>query len=147
MNFDWTEKDREFKRRVAGIFSRTDLPGVERLEHADLPELERLTRRYLVSLAEVGYLSVGIGHSAASQTMELMAGQQELARVSSSLFLAVETSARLFGGLVARFGEAAQVQEVLEPLSRGELIGAAAFSEPEDSEESPGSRTTAYRDR
>ncbi len=143
MNFDWTEEDKDFKSRVASLFAHGNLPAVESLEHADLPELERLTREYLGRLAEIGYLSVGVGPAAASQTMELMAGQEELARVSSSLFLAVETSARLFGGLVAGFGEAALVREILEPLSRGELIGAVAMSEAEDP---CGSRTTAYQD-
>ena len=106
MNFDWTEKDKDFKSRVAGLFDQAGRTMAESLEHVELPELERLTREYLGKLAEVGYLSVGIGPAAASQTMELMAGQEELARVSSSLFLAVETSARLFGGLVAGVGEA-----------------------------------------
>ena len=145
MNFDWTEKNREFKSRVAGLFDQAGRTMAESLEHAELPELERLTRDYLRKLAEVGYLSVGIGPGAASQTMELMAGQEELARVSSSLFLAVETSARLFGGLVAGFGEATHVQEILEPLSRGELIGAVAVSEAEDAQDPSGFRTTAYQ--
>ncbi len=146
MNFDWTEKNKDFKSRVAGLFDQAGRTMAESLEHAELPELERLTREYLGKLAEVGYLSVGIGPSAASQTMELMAGQEELARVSSSLFLAAETSARLFGGLVAGFGEAAHVQEILEPLSRGELIGAVAVSEAEDTQDPSGFRTTAYQD-
>ncbi|MGO9569360.1 MAG: acyl-CoA dehydrogenase family protein [Desulfomonilaceae bacterium] len=146
MNFDWTEKDKDFKNRVAGLFAQGNLPEPESLEHAELPELERLTREYLGKLAEIGYLSVGIGPSAATQTMELIAGQEELARVSSSLFLAAETSARLFGGLVAGFGEAAHVQEFLDPLCRGELIGAVAVSEAEDAQGPSGFRTTAYQD-
>lgn len=143
MNFDWTEKEKDFKSRVAGLFAHGNHPAVESLEHADLPQVERLTREYLGRLAETGYLSVGVGPAATSQTMELMAGQEELARVSSSLFLAVETSARLFGGLVAGFGAADIVREILEPLSRGEVIGAVAVSEAEDPS---GSRTTAYED-
>jgi len=146
VNFDWTDKDKAFKGRVAGLFAQGNLPATENLEHADPSELERLTREYFGKLAEVGYLSVGIGPAAASQAMELMAGQEELARVSSSLFLAAETSSRLFGGLVKGFGAPDLVQEILEPLERGRLIGAVAISEPEDSQQASGFRTSAYQD-
>lgn len=146
MNFDWTDKDKDFKRRVAHLFDQGNLPAPENLEHAELPELERLTREYLGKLAEVGYLSIGIGPESASQTMELMAGQEELARVSSSLFLAAETSARLFGGLVAGFGEPAHVQEILEQLLRGELIGAVAVSEAEEPDNPSSLGTKGYQD-
>jgi alkylation response protein AidB-like acyl-CoA dehydrogenase len=146
LNFDWTDKDKDFKSRVAGLFDQAGRAAAERLENADLSELERVTREYLSRLAEIGYLTVGIGPGAASQTMELMAGQEELARVSSSLFLAVESFSRLFGGLVAGFGDPVHVREILEPLSRGELIGAVALSEPEDSQDPSGSGTTAHED-
>jgi hypothetical protein len=65
VNFDWTEKNKEFKSRVARLFDQAGRTMVESLEHAELPELERLTRGYLGKLAEIGYLSVGIGPSAA----------------------------------------------------------------------------------
>jgi acyl-CoA dehydrogenase len=146
VNFDWTEKDKNFKSRVASLFDQAGRAEVENLETAELPELERLTRDYLARLATIGYLSVGVGPAATSQTMELMAGQEELARASSSLFLAVETSSRLFGGLVAGFGEAAQHQEILEPLARGELVGAVAMSETEDPQVPAEYATTAYQD-
>ena len=37
------------------------------------------------------------------------------------------------------FGEATYVQEILVPLSRGELIGAVAVSETEDTQDPSGS--------
>ncbi len=107
MNFDWTAEDRDLKTRVAGLFDATARAELERMEHTQTEELRDVTGRYLRRLADIGYLSPGVGPSAFSQTLHLIAGQEELARASGSLFLAVETSVRLFGGLVKGFGQSA----------------------------------------
>ncbi len=131
MNFDWTPAEMEVKRKVADLLKDTPKQELQRLEEADLPELKEITGRYLSRLAETGYLSLGMGPGARAQTMALMAAQEELAGASGSLFLAAETTARLFGGLVAGFGTGDTAREIVTSLQKGELVGAVALSEPE----------------
>jgi len=145
MNFDWTAEDLDFKNRIAALFDRESLPALEALERAELPELKATTGAFLKRLAETGYLALGLGPAAAAETLHLMAGQEEVARISGCLFLAVETTVRLFGGLLKGFGEPDRVRDILEPLLRGEIIASVAVSEPAGNE--PGiSRTLARED-
>ncbi len=131
MNFDWTAEDRDLKTRVAGLCDATVQIELETMEDARTEELREVTSRYLRRLADIGYLSPGVGPLAFSQILHLMAGQEELARASGSLFLAVETSVRLFGGLVKGFGQGPACTEIYERISRGEAIGAVAVTEPQ----------------
>lgn len=130
MNFDWTPEELETKKSVESLFDEASLAELQLLEEADTGELKRITGNWLRRLAEIGYLGLRIEPSIRSAAPRLLAGQEELARASGSLFLAVETTARLFGGLVSVFGDDGQVRELLEPLNRGDIIGAVAVSEP-----------------
>jgi alkylation response protein AidB-like acyl-CoA dehydrogenase len=145
MNFDWTSEDLDFKNRIAALFDSESLTVLETLERAELPELKATTGTFLRRLAETGYLALGVGPEAAAETLHLMAGQEEVARISGSLFLAVETTARLFGGLLKGFGEPDRVRDILEPLLRGEIIASVAVSEPAGNEPRA-SRTLARED-
>ncbi|MDZ7698685.1 MAG: acyl-CoA dehydrogenase [Deltaproteobacteria bacterium] len=55
--------------------------------------------------------------------------QETLAALSPSLYLCAETAARIFGRLLHTYGDSAIQSEILPALTRGELIGAVAFSE------------------
>lgn len=61
----------------------------------------------------------------------LIAGQEELARASSSLFLAIEATARLFGGIVKPADFSESVSTIVRDLEEGQLIAAVALSESE----------------
>jgi alkylation response protein AidB-like acyl-CoA dehydrogenase len=78
--------------------------------------------------------------------MTLLAAQETPARLSGSLFLSVETTARLFGGLIAGFGDSERLSEITGPLSRGEIIGAIAVSEAEEGGSTPDSGASAVLD-
>lgn len=131
MEFDWTEDEREIKSRVTSIFDEDVRLDVESLEDADIETIKRITGQCMRRLAEIGYLAMGVGPAARDRTMALIAAQEELARVSGSLFLSIETSARLFGGVLAGFGTSDAVREISESVAGGELIGALAVSEPD----------------
>lgn len=146
MNFDWTAEDRDLKARVAGLFDEAALADLEALEDADTAQVRTLTCTYLQRLAAVGYLSPGVGPSAFAETLHLMAGQEELARASSSLFVAVETSVRLFGGLIDGFGQGDFCRQVSERICSGAAIGAVAKSEPPSPEPGLDMRTTGTHD-
>ncbi len=131
MDFDWTSREKQLKARVAGIFDKIAIEEVDTLGDNALPELKSITTRFQRRLAEVGYFSLGIGPASGMEALQLAAVQEELARVSASLFVAVETTARLFGGLLAGFADAASVQDITDELSLGNLIAGVALSEAE----------------
>lgn len=132
MNFDWTTDEKQLKQRVSAIFDRDSLYVLEALDRAGIPEIRSTIKQYLTRLAEAGYLSVSVGPESRSQTMTLLAGQEEVSAASGALFLTVEVTARVFGGLLKGFGTSEPIKEITQRLERGMLIGAVAVSESED---------------
>ena len=143
MNFDWTPEELEAKEKVVKLLKDAPAENLQRLETADQPELKEITAQYFKKLGENGYLGLCLGPNNRTQAPKLMAAQEELAKVSGSLFLAVEASARLFGGLVAGFGNIELVQQLVEPIKQGTLIGAVALSEPDPENAEAATRSDA----
>ena len=132
MNFDWTREELDTKNNVKDLFNEAALAELQALEEADVPEIKRITGDWLKRLAQTGYLGLKIGSSEPTDALRLIAGQEELARASGSLFLAVETTARLFGGLISQYGDLAQIHDLFQALHQGSIIGAVAVSEPSE---------------
>jgi alkylation response protein AidB-like acyl-CoA dehydrogenase len=130
MNFDWTPEELETKNSIKSLLDEASVAELQGFEEADTLEIRSLTAKWLHRLAETGYLGLRIGPSNRADMPRLMAGQEELACASGSLFLAVETTARLFGGILSAFGDDARDGDLLERLSRGQIIAAVAASEP-----------------
>ncbi|MBU2552218.1 MAG: acyl-CoA dehydrogenase [Proteobacteria bacterium] len=130
MDFEFSQREIELKDQVAALFSETALLEINSMEEADEAGLKRLTGRFLERLAETGYLEPALGPQAVSGLLGLMAPLEVLAEASGSLLMAVESSTRLFGGLVAGYGGPDLVRNLLDPLKKGALIGAVAVSEP-----------------
>jgi alkylation response protein AidB-like acyl-CoA dehydrogenase len=78
-------------------------------------------------LAQAGYFSLGLQDG--KNSVSLVAVRESLAALSPSLFLSVETSARLFGRLIAVYGTADQKAALLQAIQDGGLIGAVGLSE------------------
>ncbi|MBI5252160.1 MAG: acyl-CoA dehydrogenase [Desulfomonile tiedjei] len=146
MNFDFTAEENELKRRVAGVFTGEAVSEAQLMERASLEELKRTTGDFLRKLGEIGYLSLCLGPAQASESLKLLAAQEDVARISGSLFLSVETTARLFGGLVAGFGAHDQFSDLLALLAGGRIIAAVAVSEDERPDSGPGFSTVAWED-
>lgn len=146
MNFDFTAEENELKKRVAGIFTSDIALEAQAMERADLDDLKSITGDFLRKLGEVGYLNLCLGPARASEMLKLVAAQEEIARISGSLFLAVETAARLFGGLLAGFGSDRQFSVWLQRLKEDHLIAAVAVSENEQPDSDGSFSTIAWRD-
>jgi alkylation response protein AidB-like acyl-CoA dehydrogenase len=125
MNFDWTGEENELKIRVSGMLDADAVREAQAMEGEDLAELKRITGAFLRKLGQTGYLGLGLGPAGASDALKLLAAQEEVARISGSLFLAVETTARLFGGLLAGFGPGHT-----NPLSNEETTGETSLCNP-----------------
>jgi alkylation response protein AidB-like acyl-CoA dehydrogenase len=142
MNFDWTAEEKAIKEKLARMFDPERLFELETMEEADLPTLKSLILKHTGALAETGYLHLGIGPDDRKHTMALVAAQEQLAGLSGSFFIAVETTSRLFGGLIGGFTKGEAVARIKEQLGRGEIIAGVAASESDDAESS----TSAVQD-
>ena len=69
----------------------------------------------------------------------------ELARVDSSVAITLEAGVALGAMPIYRFGSAAQQEEWLPPLCRGERLGAFGLTEPGGGSDIPGGMTTTAR--
>ncbi|MCP4576487.1 MAG: hypothetical protein GY846_09420, partial [Deltaproteobacteria bacterium] len=141
MNFDWEAEQSEIKEKVAGLFE--EIPIRELDVTSDVQGLKKMMMGFLGKLAEIGYLGLGVGPEGQKDLVSLIAAQEALAGVSGSLFLAVETTARLFGGLVEGWGAEALKGEVTGPLQKGSLLTALAFADPPGGDEA---KTVARQD-
>ncbi|MBI4965434.1 MAG: acyl-CoA/acyl-ACP dehydrogenase [Desulfomonile tiedjei] len=133
MNFDWTQEELEQRNSITGLLDEPSVAELQALEEADTAEIKSITSEWLMRLAKTGYLALGIAGARRADTLRLIAAQEELACASGSLFLSVETTARLFGGLITGFGEDSQVGDLSGPLQKGEIIAAVAVSEADES--------------
>jgi alkylation response protein AidB-like acyl-CoA dehydrogenase len=146
VNFDWTTEEKRFKQRISAIFDHGALLELDALDQAEIPEIRNTTRQYLEKLGQAGYLSVGVGPESRSESMTLVAGQEEVSSVSGALFLTVEVTARVFGGLLKGFGASEAIMEITQRLEHGLLIGAVAVSESEDEQSSGRLPTSIHAD-
>jgi alkylation response protein AidB-like acyl-CoA dehydrogenase len=128
MNFDWTEKQTEMKNGVAGILDKAALLNIEQMETQSADAIRTQLLGFSKSLAAIDYLSLAVGPDSSDAAMDLLAGQEELAAATGPVFLALEYSARLFGGLVAGYGNDAQKSAFLAMATNGEHLCAAVIS-------------------
>lgn len=142
MNFDWHMDEKELKKRVTEIFNEQALNELGSLDEADVSAIRETLLKYLGLLGETGYLGLGLGPGAASELLSLAAVQEEAALISGSLFLAVEASTRMFGGLIAGWAGPELKNELLEPLKSGKIIGGVAAAEAGGDQPREGAVTT-----
>lgn len=139
MNFEWTEKQQQIRSDVEDSLKGYLPDKVGLLETADISKLKQIILGLQSKLAQTDYLTLGLGPGGASEFTDLLAGLEIMANGSASLFLSVETTSRMFGGLVAGYGSDQLKEEVLDPCKKGELIGAVAVSETEGDDKTGGS--------
>lgn len=146
MNYEWTPEEKEIKAKVSSLKNDQFLVDIENMETADLDKLKSLTLSILKRLGDTGYLSAVLGKDASDQTNLLAPAVEELANVSGSPMLAAESSARLFGGLIAEYAEGLWKEDILKKIQAGEMIGCVAISEPPDPKDSSSKGTVGVKD-
>lgn len=146
MNFDWTEEDKTLKARVAQVFDEAARDELDAMESADPPRLKTTLVRFQRDLADTGYLNLAIGPSKRNEMLGLMAGQEEVARLSGSLFLSMEVTTRIFTGLLSSVNGSEKATEIVQAIGRGELVAAVAITEPAEPNVSAMTNTKAWLD-
>lgn len=145
MNFDWNAEENELRGKVSGLFDDKAKNELASMDELEIPALKDLVLRYLGRLAEIGYMDLGAGPKRRGEMFTVVAVENEFAKNSSSLFLSVETTARLFGSIIAGYGGETLKKDIYDFLCKGRVIGAVAISEP-GGVPSTGSQTTGMKD-
>lgn len=129
MNFDFSEKEQAFFTEIKGVI--TEFCMDRDPETRDAVKAEEYLRLALKAFARTPYPGLGLNtvRNGWGGVLTLMPAMEIIARYSPSLLLAMEMSTRVFGRILAELGSEKQKTEYLEPLLRGELLGAVALSE------------------
>ena len=141
MNFELTEEHKMI-RDAARDFAQTELlPGViERDEKQSFPA-EQIRK-----LGELGFLGMmvdpkygGAGMDAISYVLAM----EEISKVDASCSVVMSVNNSLVCWGLETFGTEEQKEKYLNPLAKGEIIGAFCLSEPEAGSDATSQKTTA----
>jgi len=127
MNFDIGEKEKKICGKIRDLFTAHDASELGKMGSLSPEDLQDVARRWFTLLASAGYLTCSKEDS--DDTVSLAVVQERLAALSPPLFLSMEVSVGIFGGLVDRFGTEDQKKAVLPDIMGGKAIGAVALSE------------------
>ena len=100
----------------------------------------------LAILGETPYLKIGLDSPKGFGGICLMGAMETLASLSPSLYLSIEMSTRLFGGIIATWGNSEQKKRWLTPLMEGQFLGAVALSEDSLNVDNDPLKTTGIQD-
>ncbi len=124
MDYEWNDKQKSLKKAVAALVGKDARNDLGALEGADTENMRTMVLDWMSRLRETGYLE--------GEALDILAAQEVLAQASGSLYLSVETTARLFAGLVLGHGSDELKGEIEEPLRAGQLIGALPLIKTEE---------------
>ena len=121
MNYEFNDSDKAMRSKLQGLFGPESEATLAGLGGLDPTEVRQTMLEWLVTLASAGYLQPRSDDG--RNSVALVAAREVAAAGAPSLFLAVETSVRLFGCLLAKAGAGG---EILESVLQGRAIGAVA---------------------
>ncbi len=133
MNFDLDERQNQIRKALRGLLAE-EAEGIRGFESQDLADLSQAYRDLLKMLAGSGYLEIGLTPDQAGRSpyadlgTAILAGEA-LAEVFPDIYLGIEISSRVAGGLIARYGSGNLKGRYLVPLLKGEVLGTVALSE------------------
>ena len=143
MEFELTEEQKQIKMSVREFAEAEIAPHVMEWDEAQHFPIELKPK-----LAELGLMGVifpeeyggaGMGYVEYATIIE------ELSRVDGSVGISVAAHNSLCSNHIYQYGTEAQKKKYLEPLARGEHLGAWGLTEPSAGSDASGTRSTAVR--
>jgi len=144
MDFSYSDELLEIKRNVREFAEREIGPHV-----MEWDENQLFPRDALKKLGELGFMGVLIPQEyggAGLGYLEYVTIIEELSRVDGSVGISVAAHNSLCTGHIYTFGSEEQRRRFVEPLAKGERIGAWSLTEPEAGSDAAGTQTTAQLD-
>ena len=134
MNLESNDFQKKLKQDISGIFTGKRSEQVKELHKLNTEQLKEFLKDCLKEFGAIGYLDIGLNNNESEikdfpdETTGTIVGE-ELACISPSLFLSIETGPKIFGWLISAFGSKKDKSDFLNPLKKGEIIGAVALTE------------------
>lgn len=136
MNFDWNEKEKQFKDKFSEIIDDALREKILKLESGDVAGLKEIMLAVQKKLADDQWWQIGALDSDDAAGWDNPGIDIELARCSSSLYLGLNATRR-FGSLLAKFGSEAAKAAIQDAMMAGEIIAGVAITEKGSKEEAP----------
>jgi short-chain 2-methylacyl-CoA dehydrogenase len=144
VDFDLTEEQRSFQQLVRDFADEVVAPAA-----AGYDEREEFPLEVVKRMGELGLFGVPFPEEYGGQGGDLLTFclcLEEIARWDSSVAITLEAAVGLAANPIFRFGTEEQKRRWLEPMARGEAIGAFALTEPGGGSDARAIRTTARLD-
>ncbi len=144
MDFDLTDEQRSFQTLVREFAEEVVAPGA-----AGYDEREEFPLEVVKRMGELGLFGIPFPEEYGGQGGDLMTFclcLEEIARWDSSVAITLEAAVGLAANPIYRFGTEEQKRRWLEPMARGETLGAFALTEPGGGSDARAIRTTARVD-
>ena len=141
MNFELSEEQLAVQQAARDLAQNSCLPGVIERERE-----QRFPAEQIKELGELGFLGMmtkpengGSGMDSVSYAIAM----EEISKVDASVSVVVSVNNSLVCYGLEQYGSEEQKKKYLQPLARGEKIGAFCLSEPEAGSDATSQRTTA----
>ena len=144
MDFDLTDEQRSFQTLVREFAEEVVAPAA-----AGYDEREEFPLEVVKRMGELGLFGIPFPEEYGGQGGDLVTFclcLEEIARWDSSVAITLEAAVGLAANPIHRFGTEEQKRRWLEPMARGEALGAFALTEPGGGSDARAIRTTARLD-
>jgi short/branched chain acyl-CoA dehydrogenase len=141
VHFDLTEEQEQFRKAVRQFAEDVISPRAEEMDVAG-----ELPMDIVRQMAEMGLFGLPFPEEYGGQGADyltLCLAIEELARVDSSIAITLEAAVGLGANPIHRFGTEDQKRRWLQPMCRGEILGAFGLTEPGGGSDAEATRTTA----
>jgi short-chain 2-methylacyl-CoA dehydrogenase len=144
VDFDLTDEQRSFQTLVREFAEEVVAPAA-----AGYDEREEFPLEVVKRMGELGLFGIPFPEEYGGQGGDLVTlclCLEEIARWDSSVAITLEAAVGLAANPIYRFGTEEQKRRWLEPMARGEALGAFALTEPGGGSDARAIRTTARLD-
>jgi alkylation response protein AidB-like acyl-CoA dehydrogenase len=144
VDFDLTDEQRSFQTLVREFAEEVVAPAA-----AGYDEREEFPLEVVKRMGELGLFGIPFPEEYGGQSGDLVTFclcLEEIARWDSSVAITLEAAVGLAANPIYRFGTEEQKRRWLEPMARGEALGAFALTEPGGGSDARAIRTTARLD-
>lgn len=141
MEFSLTEEQKAVRDAARDFAQNVLKPGVIERDRE-----QRFPKEEVKQLAELGFLGMMVDPKyggSGMDTISYVLAMEEISKVDASTSVCMSVNNSLVCWGIEKFGTEEQKKKYLEPLAKGEKIGAFCLSEPEAGSDATSQRTTA----
>ena len=141
MNFELSEEHLMIRQAARDFAENELLPGV--IERDDKMHMPPEIHRMMGELGFMGMMTDTRYGGGGMDTISYVLAMEEISKVDNSASVAMSVNNSLVCWGLEEYGSEEQKKKYLEPLAKGEILGAFCLSEPEAGSDATHQRTTA----